>query len=327
MAEPHRFGYATVMMTRTKCVTLTLFLASSLMTSCAGFKSASPLSIPALRDAPAVADVGYTNGVGVPSLAERFAERKDLKFAIVQVAYGIQGRPVMTFTKDLQSFGGVTSWTRVTTPEIMLPASVVQAAAVHAAKTVEQQLSAQGFGVIPFEKVAETAAYEKHYGDYPKGYGIRGGMMRGFTICGAYPMGVYKVPTIFAWGNLHQVWPDAQALADIKAELGQDTLMLCLKIETKTMRGGSGNLSASAVLNVADPDYAGYGIGGYGHLVTALDAHTDPNGADVPGFVARDGKQWLVNWTPVYKDLARVHKAFAKGMATELKKMAFPPKQ
>jgi hypothetical protein len=69
----------------------------------------------------------------------------------------------------------------------------------------------------------------------------------------------------------------------------------------------------------------GYGIGGYGHLVTALDAHTDPTGAEVEGFVARDGGRWRVSWTSVYVDLGRVHKAFAAGMAKEVKLMAYPP--
>lgn len=310
---------------RSSCVALALALTLSAMTSCAGVKSATAVSVPALRDNIVAADVGYTNGMGVPSLAERFADRPDLKLAIVQVAYGVQGRPQMTFTKDIFQFGNVTSWKTVTTPEIMLPASVAQSAAVHAAETLEKELAAAGFNVIPYQDVAATTAYKQHYGEYPPGYNIKDGMLGGFTIVGASPMRVYEVPTIFAWGNLHQVWPDAQALADIKAELGQDTLMLCLKVESNTMQGGSGNLKVGSVLNVADPDFVGYGIGGYGHLVTALDAHTDRNGADVPGFVKYDGKHWEVNWTPLYQDLTRVHSSFAKGMAAELKNMAFPP--
>lgn len=231
----------------------------------------------------------------------------------------------MIAPRTCAKFGGVTSWKQTTTPEIMLPASLALSAAKNATRSLEKALTEQGFEVIPHEQIAQTKAYEKHYKDYPRGYHIKEGMLGGFTIVGAHPMGVYQIDNIFQWGNLHQVWPDAQALKDIKDELGQDTLMLCLRFEAQAFQGGSSSLKCNSVLNVADPDYAGYGIGGYGHLVTAIDAHTDRLGTEVPGFLARDGKQWRVNWTPVFEDLERVHRAFAGGMASEIKRMAFPP--
>ena len=81
------------------------------------------------------------------------------------------------------------------------------------------------------------------------------------------------------------------------------------------------------LLHVAapDPDFVGYGIGGYGHMVTSMDALTDRDGARVPGFVEIvDELSWRVDWTPLFQDLGLVHTSFADGWARELARMAWP---
>jgi hypothetical protein len=304
---------------------LVIVVAALMNVGCAGVKFATPLSIEALRKGPVIADVGYTNANGVPSLAERVQERPGLKMAIVQVAYAVQGRPELTFITDVRQFGNVTTWKATTTPEVRVPASFAVAAALHATKAVEKALAEKGFGVIAHDKVAATAAHKKYYGQNPVGYTFTDGMLGGFSVVGAPPMGVKKADGLISFGQLNLVWPDATALTAIKADLGEDTLLLNLRIQSSTMQGSSGMLKVHASLSVNDPDFVGYGVGGFGHAVTSLDAHTDKSGTPVPGFVKVEGKQWTVQWTPVFQDLGRVHTAFAKGWAAELAKMAHPP--
>lgn len=60
-------------------------------------------------------------------------------------------------------------------------------------------------------------------------------------------------------------------------------------------------------------------------MVTSMDAVTEHGGAPVPGFVkALDDGRLGVHWTPVFEDLGRVHRSFAKGWAGELARMARP---
>jgi hypothetical protein len=303
-------------------------LFAPLAAGCAGVKFATPLSIETLRAQPdTVAELGYTNANGVPSLAERMAERKGLKVAIVQVAYAIQGRAQTTITEThgVALFDGFRV-DKITVPEVQVPPKVALAAAVDVAKQVERELAAQGFDVIAYDKVAATPAYRRYYGAYPPGYSIQDGMLGGFTITGARPMGVKDVTSLIDFGQLHLVWPDTEALQAVKADLGEDTLMLCLRVQTETMKGGGGSLKVGFAFNVVDPDYVGYGIGGFGHAVTSLDGHTDKEGVPIPGFVTPlpDGRS-LVNWMPVIEDLGRVHRSFARGAAQTLKGLAFPP--
>lgn len=219
------------------------------------------MSIEALRSAPAAAQVGCTNAVGVPSLLERVADRPGLRLAIVQVAYAVQGRPEMTFVDDVWSFGGVTRWIETTTRAVEVPTSFVMASAVHATKELEASLVAQGFDVIPHETVAATDAYAKHYGDYPPGYSMENS---GFAVVGAHPMKVKQATSLMGFGQLHLLWPDDEVLSDIEAELGEDLLLLTVRYQISTLRRHSGNLVVSGMVTVNDPDFAGHGIGGYG---------------------------------------------------------------
>jgi hypothetical protein len=303
-----------------------LFVSIAVCTSaCAGVKMASPVSIVELRQTPAPADVGYTNAQGVPSVQERFAERPKLKVAVVQVAYAVQGRQEMTFKSDVQQFGNVTTWKETTTPELQVPTSLALASAADATTKFEEALRAEGFDVIPYQRVAETAAYNKYYGEYPQGYYIGEGMLGGMTVVGAPPMRVKPVKNVIAYGQLNWIWPDTEVLKEIKAELGEDVLLVGLKYQVTTLRGSASSLQVGAGAWVTDPDYVGYGVGGFGHTVTSLDAHTDPNGAEVPGFIKVDGNEWRVNWTPVFEDLGRVHTAFSQGWAKELSNLRTPP--
>jgi hypothetical protein len=307
-----------------RCVMAVLLL-STLAGGCAGVKLATPLSVEALRAKPdMVAELGYTNANGVPSLAERMADRKGLKVAIIQVAYAIQGRPQTTITEThgVALFDGFRV-DKITVSEVQVPPKVALAAAVDVAKQVERELAAQGFDVIAYEKVAATRAYRRHYVGNLPGYSLHDGALGGFTITGARPMGVKKVTSLIDFGQLHLVWPNTEALKAIKADLGEDTLMLCLKVQTSTMRGRGGSLGVGFSLYIVDPDYVGYGVGGFGHAVTILDGHTG-GGTPVPGFVTPlpDGRS-LVNWMPVIGDLRRVHRSFARGAARTLWGLAF----
>ena len=309
-----------------RCIMAVLLL-TPLAGGCSGVKFATPLSVEALRAEPdTVADLGYTNANGVPSLAERMANRKGLKVAIIQVAYAIQGRAQTTITEThgVAMFDGFRV-DKITVPKVQVPPKVALASAVDVAKQVERELAAQGFDVIAYKKVAATRAYRRYYGANPPGYSIPDGVFGGFTIAGAHPMGVKKVTGLFDFGQLHLVWPDTEALKAIKTDLGEDTLMLCLKVQTTTMRGDGGSLGVAFTLNVVDPDYVGYGVGGFGHAVTSLDGHTDKRGAPIPGFVTPlpDGRL-LVNWMPVIGDLGRIHRSFARGAAQTLRGLAFP---
>jgi hypothetical protein len=311
----------------------------TLTTGCAGFQAATPVSIPALRTATAesaMAQVGYTNAVGVPSLAARMAERPGLKFAVAQVAYAIQGKPEETFVENVQSYRAgytrVTTWDETTMPQVVVPAGFAAAAGIDITERIEAALVAEGFGVVPYAEVAATAAYQKHYGEYPVGYVIDTemilDMLQGWTVIGAPPMNVKHATNLIAFGQLNLTWPDAEALAEIGAELGEDVLLLNVVIKAETLAGGKqrkAKLSVGGSLNVNDPKFVGYGIGGFGHAVTALDALTERIGVDVPGFVEPTDGGYRVHWTPLFQDLARVHAAFANGYAAELKRMAYPP--
>jgi len=305
-----------------RSLTSLIVLALLLGSGCAGIKSASPVSIEALRAGPVVADVGYTSGNGVPSLAARMSKRPGLKVAILQMAYAIQGRPEMHFTTDIWQFGGTTTWKSTTTPEIFMPPSLALACAENAATSLEQELTNQGFDVISHDEVAATAAYAKHYGEWPQGYTIES---NGFTIVGSPPLRVKPITGLISFGQMHHLWPKAQALQEIEAELGGDVLFLCGKVESNTMQGLAGRLKVGAALALMDPDYVGYGIGGFGHWVIALDAHTERSGTPVPEFIEHlDDKQFKVHWTPVYEDLSRVNASFASGWAKTLRELATP---
>lgn len=299
---------------------LTLLAGAS---SCAGIRAATPVSIEELRQTPVAASPGYTMGNGVPALDARFAKRPGLKLAILQMAYIVQGRPQMNFTKDMWSFGGVTTWESVTTPEVMVPPSLAYACAQNAATELEDALRASGFDVVPASVVQGTDAYARHYGDWGGGYTLDDD---GYTVVAPPPLTVKNVSNIIQFATLQNVWPKTSALEEIKAELGEDVLFLCVRFEANTMQGLSGNLRANAKLNVVDPDFVGYGIGGYGHMVVALDALTDRNGAEVPGFIDRiDEDSFRVDWNPVYADFERIHSSFAQGFANTLRDQAFPP--
>ncbi len=297
-------------------------LTTAILASCAGVKSATPLSIEELRTQPLVADVGFTNAFGVPSLTERFAKRKNLRLAILQVAYAVQGRPEQTFVTANRTFGFVTSWTERTTSQVMVPTSFAKAAAVHFTFELQKALANRGFDVIPHKQVAATKAYKKHYGRWPMGYTMESS---GFVVVGAHPMRVKNATGLMSFGQLHLVWPETAALKEIRSELGEDTLLLCVRVQASTMRGRSAKLSLGAQINVTDPEFVGYGIGGFGHMVTSLDATTERSGVDVPGFLkVISDHHYRVHWTPMFQDIGRVHTAFAKGFARELHQMAFP---
>jgi hypothetical protein len=317
-------------------MTLQFLIGLVLMTSfgCAGIKMATPLSVASLRQGPQVADVGFTSAQGVPSLAERFAARPGLKVAVAQVAYAVEGRPTQVFKDNYRSNKFVETWTEVTVPDVLVPPEFAMAAAVDATQRLEQALTQQGFSVIPYQKVAETQAYQNHYGSYPSGYVIDDemilDMLMGWTVVGAPPMRVKKAENLISFGQLHLVWPDTQALTAIKAELGEDVLLLNVRYQAETMQGDrnrSGHFLTGAAVSVVDPEYVGYGIGGFGHSVVTFDATTDRAGEAIPGFieVVDPGKSFRVNWTPVFEDLARVHGAFSLGFAQALQKLAYPP--
>ncbi|MCB9899400.1 MAG: hypothetical protein H6825_15445 [Planctomycetes bacterium] len=297
-----------------------LLFASVLAVGCAGTKAAIPLDVTSLRTHPTAASVGFDTPVGVPSLPERISERPGLKLAVLQVAYKIEGRPEMTFTSDYWQFGGHSTWTETTTPEISVPTDLARESAVDLTLKLQSALAAQGFEVVSYEDVAKTAAYAKFYGDYPVGYNLE----NGWTVVGAYPMKVKQATNLIDYATLHWVWPDTEALPAIKADLGEDVLFLNLQIQVGTMKGGSAGLDVAASVTVTDPDYVGYGIGGFGHVVLSMNANTGAK-VDVPGFLRRDGDLWVVNWTPVFEDLVRIHKSFADGFAQQLHEFAHPP--
>ena len=301
-------------------VSILVLGASALSIGCAGIQAAIPLDVAGLRSAPGAASVGYTTAVGVPTLPERVAQRPGLKLAILQVAYKIEGRPEMTFTSNHFSIGGYSSWTETTTPEIQVPAGFAQRSAVDLTKSLEAALAKQGFEIVPHETVAKTRAYEQYYGSYPVGYNLE----NGWTVVGAAPMKVKEATNIIDYATLNWVWPDTKALPAIKAELGEDVLFLNLQVQVGTMQGGSSGFDVVTSVDVNDPDFVGYGIGGFGHAVVNMNANTGPK-TPVPGFLDRDGDEWTWNWTPVFEDLARVHKAFAAGFAAQLQALAHPP--
>jgi hypothetical protein len=283
------------------------------------------LSVPALRSKPAVADVGFTNSSGVPSLAERVTKRPNLKIAVIQAAYALHGKAEEKFVSNIVSVDvgawTSTSWKETTVPEIAVPVSLAVGASTHVAKALEGALADAGFGVIPYEKVAATQAYQKHYGEWPPGYALNDGV-----IVAAGGMRVKTIDNFIEYGTLNWDWK-SESLQDVRRELGEDTLFVCVTYKTQTLEGLTPHLIVNAQFAVVDPEFVGYGIGGFGHWVTSIDAKTEPAGADVPGFVKRpDDKSFIVNWQPVVDDLRRVHTAFSQGVARALKNMVHPPK-
>jgi len=294
----------------------------ALLFSCAGVQSATPISIESLRTNPTPAQMGFTNANGVPSLADRMQDREGLKLAIFQVAYSVEGRPEMTFKDNVRGvIPGMRTWDTVTTTELVVPASLALASSAHLTSAIETALVDEGFSVVPHTDIAATEAYAKYYREYPYGYNLE----NGWTVVGSPPMRVKEANSLFAFGTLDRVWPDKEALQEIEAELGKDVLCLCVRVQVNTMNGRSSNLAMSMSVGVSDPDYVGYGIGGFGHMVTQIDGLTEREGATVPGFIEPlDGGRMKVQWTALFSDLERVHTSLAQGLAAELRNMAYP---
>lgn len=297
---------------------------------CAGVRASQSQPLATLRtdavlQAGDASFVGYTNGSGVPSMAERFQERPNLKVAILQVSYLVQGAPEMKLTEDWNSYNAgystITTWTEVTVPEIEVPAKVVYGLSLDSVAALEAALSEAGFQVIPFAEVGKTTAYKKWYGDYPYGYALSEGMHAGYTISGAPPFRTKPVTSIFNFGTTMHIWPDAEAMQEIAAELGEDVLFLTYRhqLDTYRVQGKErhGLVGGFASLVVNDPKFAGYGFGGYGHTVTAIELGVDS--ANQPDFIENLDNQFRVRWEPVFADGQTINRflygSFAKQLA------------
>lgn len=311
-----------------------LVLAPSL--GCAGVRMSTSQPMAKLRmDAELQAGdasvVGYTNANGVPSMAERFQERPDLKVAVLQVSYLVQGAPAMTLTEDWNTvnagYFSVTTWKTVTVPEIEVPPHVAYGLSMDSVAVLETALAEAGFDVIPFAEVGKTEAYKKWYGEYPYGYELSEGMFAGFTIVGTPPFRTKPVTSIFNFGTTMHVWPDAEAMQEIAAELGEDVLFLTYRHQLDTYRVEGkqrhGQVGGNASLVVNDPKYAGYGIGGYGHTVTALELRVD--NADQPDFVENLEDAFRVRWEPVYVDGIAINQFLYNSFAKQLAVHRNPP--
>ncbi len=327
----------TVLRTATAALTV-LLLGGCMSARLATLRPMDDLAKPDTMSQTATA-AGYTDSNGVPTLAERFQKRPGLKVAVLQYAYFVQGDDPVEYSDYIHVDKG-SLWNTITTHNTVLPGlTPPYALGVYLALDGEQKLEAAlkdaGFDVIPLETVTQTKAYQAAYGDYPPYTTATDDFHSGWCVFSP----ALHVKPIEGWKDYafyHFVWPDTAVLKQIQAELGQDVLFLTVlsqfedherrtemtEVDSSTNRFKkyrTGEFSGYTKVVVNDPQYVGYGIGGFGHIVSTYDMRLTPP-SPRPDFIKNnDDGSFETDWMVLAKDAKLTNTYYAKGIAAVMK--------
>lgn len=298
---------------------------------------------PSKRPAAVQKAAGFTPSNGVPNLDERFAKRKPLKLAVLQMSTYVQGdidqkyKDIKSFSMLANTYGGtVMTWTDSVVPGVEVPPEVGISVANQAMTAFEAELQAKGFEVIPGAKVVATKAYQGAYGAFPPyatvvDNGLGPTLAQGWT--GFAPKGfLIHPPTGAVEINTAKLSVDAKVLKELKAELGDDVLFAVgsIRIFNHDIQGKDekdrtrvGKFGSTIGLTLLDPEFVGYGIGGHGHIAGSFDVKVK----DVPRpeFIKRDPAGFKVDWKSMVDDADVSNKFMSEAIATLLKELAYPP--
>ena len=307
-------------------------------------QSIDAMKDPAFRTEAARTSAGYQESNGVPSVATRFASRPKLKVAVLQYAATIQGDVSRDF-KDLTDFSAMaaTYGGKYATYElkkldaIEVPGQVGLHVATDGLKQLEAQLRQAGFEVIDSDKVVNTTAYKKYYGNYPQVATVEKGnyditsLAAGWSTYAPFNHHVKPPTGMITIAQHHWLWPETVAIKEIADELNEDVLFVTVSTVfsdhkivghgQKRSRVGEFNFVGRAT--VVDPEYVGYGIGGFGHTVAQIDANTTP--AARPDFLKEIESgghgTFVVDWNMLVTDSQNTNDYFAKAFTNALKEL------